>query len=123
MGSTTYKVAEMGARGISGITISVEDLRGPIFQFDSERSEMNFVQSISSPLARKQTSSPSTMPSVGESQPATNETPASRKCTGCDKPAGSLQCPKCLQLNIQNSYFCDQDCFKRNWVWFACLSV
>ena len=57
------------------------------------------------------------MPSVGEPQSkATAESSVARKCAGCDKPAGSLQCPKCLQLNILDSFFCDQDCFKRNWV-------
>ncbi|OLY80266.1 Methionine aminopeptidase 1 [Smittium mucronatum] len=32
---------------------------------------------------------------------------------GCGKPA-KMQCPTCLKLDI-SSYFCDQDCFKRNW--------
>jgi methionyl aminopeptidase len=27
-----------------------------------------------------------------------------------------LQCPKCLSLGIKDSYFCSQDCFKKNWV-------
>ena len=41
-----------------------------------------------------------------------------RKCVGddCDNEAGSLQCPTCLKLGIKDSYFCSQDCFKRNWV-------
>eukprot|EP00298_Acanthocystis_sp_HF-20_P016622 c21532_g1_i3.p1 GENE.c21532_g1_i3~~c21532_g1_i3.p1 ORF type:complete len:146 (+),score=48.93 c21532_g1_i3:35-439(+) len=30
---------------------------------------------------------------------------------GCGKQA-SLSCPKCLELNIKQSYFCSQDCFK-----------
>lgn len=40
-----------------------------------------------------------------------------RKCMGddCDNDAGSLQCPTCLKLGIKDSYFCSQDCFKRNW--------
>ena len=41
-----------------------------------------------------------------------------RKCMGddCNNDAGSLQCPTCLKLGIKDSYFCSQDCFKRNWV-------
>lgn len=38
-------------------------------------------------------------------------------CTGadCGKVASTaLKCPTCLKSNI-NSYFCGQDCFKRNW--------
>lgn len=40
-----------------------------------------------------------------------------RKCMGddCNNDAGSLQCPTCLKLGIKDSYFCSQDCFKRNW--------
>jgi hypothetical protein len=60
------------------------------------------------------------MPSVGEPEVKDTEVSQTRKCAGCEKPAGTLQCPKCLQLNILDSYFCDQDCFKRNWV---CLKV
>ncbi|KAF3936546.1 hypothetical protein ABW19_dt0201678 [Dactylella cylindrospora] len=39
------------------------------------------------------------------------------KCKGveCTNPAGTLQCPTCLKLGINNSYFCSQDCFKRSW--------
>ncbi|KAK9299198.1 hypothetical protein QLX08_007709 [Tetragonisca angustula] len=33
---------------------------------------------------------------------------------GC-KTIASLQCPTCLKLGIQGSYFCTQDCFKRSW--------
>ncbi|XP_031550856.1 methionine aminopeptidase 1-like [Actinia tenebrosa] len=36
------------------------------------------------------------------------ETPA------CNKPA-SLQCPSCIKLNIEGSFFCSQDCFKGYW--------
>ncbi|SAM08464.1 hypothetical protein [Absidia glauca] len=32
----------------------------------------------------------------------------------CDKPA-TLQCPTCLKLEIDGSFFCSQDCFKKNW--------
>ncbi|KAJ9643981.1 Methionine aminopeptidase 1 [Coniosporium tulheliwenetii] len=39
-----------------------------------------------------------------------------RKCLGKDCPndAGSLQCPTCQKMG-KESYFCSQDCFKRNW--------
>ena len=45
------------------------------------------------------------------------EPPAKRKCMGddCKKDAGTLQCPTCLKLDMKESYFCSQDCFKRNW--------
>lgn len=33
---------------------------------------------------------------------------------GCEQPA-KLQCPTCIKLNIQGSYFCTQECFKANW--------
>jgi len=33
---------------------------------------------------------------------------------GCEKPA-KLQCPTCIKLNIQGSFFCSQECFKSNW--------
>ncbi|KAL4976449.1 peptidase M24, structural domain-containing protein [Aspergillus desertorum] len=41
----------------------------------------------------------------------------SRKCLGadCGNDAGDLQCPTCLKNGIRDSYFCSQDCFKRNW--------
>jgi methionyl aminopeptidase len=41
---------------------------------------------------------------------------APRKCAGadCENDAGSLQCPNCQKLG-KESYFCSQDCFKRNW--------
>ncbi|ODA82017.1 hypothetical protein RJ55_00522 [Drechmeria coniospora] len=40
-----------------------------------------------------------------------------KKCLGvdCQSDASSLQCPTCLKLNITDSYFCSQDCFKKNW--------
>lgn len=34
----------------------------------------------------------------------------------CENDAGSLQCPTCLKLGIKDSFFCSQDCFKKNWV-------
>jgi len=33
----------------------------------------------------------------------------------CNNDAGSLQCPTCLKNGNKESYFCSQDCFKRNW--------
>lgn len=43
------------------------------------------------------------------------------KCLGadCENDAGSLQCPTCLKIGIKDSFFCSQDCFKRNWVRLA----
>ncbi|KAI1267710.1 peptidase M24, structural domain-containing protein [Xylariaceae sp. FL1019] len=43
------------------------------------------------------------------------ETATKLKCQGCDNEAGALQCPKCLDLGVKDSFFCSQDCFKRNW--------
>ncbi|KAJ5116289.1 methionine aminopeptidase type I [Penicillium angulare] len=47
----------------------------------------------------------------------TSEPPAKRKCLGVDCPndAGTLQCPTCLKLGMTDSFFCSQDCFKKNW--------
>ncbi|KAF4472671.1 methionyl aminopeptidase [Fusarium albosuccineum] len=47
----------------------------------------------------------------------TSEPPAKKKCMGadCENDAGSLQCPTCLKLGIKDSFFCSQDCFKKNW--------
>ncbi|KAI9656272.1 MAG: Methionine aminopeptidase 1 [Bathelium mastoideum] len=44
------------------------------------------------------------------------DTGKKRKCTGqdCENEAGALQCPTCQKLG-KDSYFCSQDCFKRNW--------
>ncbi|KAM7219235.1 Peptidase M24, structural domain containing protein [Rhypophila decipiens] len=38
-------------------------------------------------------------------------------CSGaeCDNEAGTLQCPTCLKLGLEVSYFCSQECFKNNW--------
>ncbi|KAH9643318.1 hypothetical protein HF086_012988 [Spodoptera exigua] len=33
---------------------------------------------------------------------------------GC-KSIAQLQCPTCLKLGIQGSFFCNQDCFKKSW--------
>lgn len=33
---------------------------------------------------------------------------------GCGK-AAKLQCPSCIKLGIQGSFFCSQECFKSNW--------
>jgi methionyl aminopeptidase len=47
-----------------------------------------------------------------------SESPAKRKClrADCENDAGTLQCPTCLKLGIQDSFFCSQDCFKLAWV-------
>ncbi|TAQ87639.1 hypothetical protein B7494_g4017 [Chlorociboria aeruginascens] len=47
----------------------------------------------------------------------TSEPPAKRKCIGVDclSDAGALQCPKCLALDIKDSFFCSQECFTRSW--------
>jgi len=48
----------------------------------------------------------------------TADSPAKKECMGadCQNEAGSLQCPTCLKLGVKDSYFCSQECFKRNWV-------
>lgn len=48
----------------------------------------------------------------------TSEPPTKKKCLGadCENDAGGLQCPTCLKLSVKDSFFCSQDCFKRNWV-------
>lgn len=39
------------------------------------------------------------------------------KCEGCEKNViNKLACPKCYELNLEPSYFCDQICFKTNWL-------
>uniref|UniRef100_A0A8C2ZC03 Methionyl aminopeptidase 1 n=1 Tax=Cyclopterus lumpus TaxID=8103 RepID=A0A8C2ZC03_CYCLU len=44
-------------------------------------------------------------------------TEARRECEteGCSKDA-KLQCPTCIKLGIEGSYFCSQECFKGSWV-------
>jgi len=44
------------------------------------------------------------------------EVPSKRKCLGadCENDAGALQCPTCQKMG-KESFFCSQDCFKRNW--------
>eukprot|EP00066_Takifugu_rubripes_P010641 XP_003978621.1 PREDICTED: methionine aminopeptidase 1-like [Takifugu rubripes] len=43
-------------------------------------------------------------------------TEARRECEteGCSRDA-KLQCPTCIKLGIQGSYFCSQECFKGSW--------
>ncbi len=55
----------------------------------------------------------------------TTETQVKLKCLGadCENEAGSLQCPTCLKMSIKDSFFCSQDCFKRNWVRIAPLAL
>ncbi|CAH0023300.1 unnamed protein product [Clonostachys rhizophaga] len=45
------------------------------------------------------------------------EPQAKRKCLGadCSNDAGTLHCPTCLKQGVKDSFFCSQDCFKRNW--------
>ncbi|EGU79763.1 methionyl aminopeptidase [Fusarium oxysporum f. sp. raphani 54005] len=47
----------------------------------------------------------------------TADPPAKKECMGadCQNEAGSLQCPTCLKLGVKDSFFCSQECFKRNW--------
>ena len=35
-------------------------------------------------------------------------------CEGCGQQA-RLQCPTCLKLLLPSSFFCGQECFKKNW--------
>ncbi|RDA90371.1 hypothetical protein CP533_1016 [Ophiocordyceps camponoti-saundersi (nom. inval.)] len=46
-----------------------------------------------------------------------SEPTTKKKCLGmdCQNDAGSLHCPTCLKLEIKDSYFCSQDCFKKSW--------
>ncbi|KAI1844982.1 hypothetical protein JX266_008775 [Neoarthrinium moseri] len=46
-----------------------------------------------------------------------SDLPSKGKCLGadCGNDAGTLQCPTCLKIGVKDSYFCSQDCFKRNW--------
>lgn len=48
-----------------------------------------------------------------------------KQCSGtdCNNKAGTLQCPTCLKLGLKGSYFCDQDCFKRNWVGYIRVDI
>lgn len=49
----------------------------------------------------------------------TESTEASKRtCLGadCQNEASDLQCPTCLKAGVQNSVFCSQECFKKNWV-------
>lgn len=41
---------------------------------------------------------------------------SNHKCntTDCDKQS-TLQCPTCLKMGIQGSFFCSQECFKGFW--------
>ncbi len=46
------------------------------------------------------------------------EPPTKKKCLGIDCPndAQVVAVPTCLKLGINDSFFCSQDCFKKNWV-------
>lgn len=54
-----------------------------------------------------------------------SEPPSKAICAGagCQNGAGALQCPTCQKLGLKNSYFCSQDCFKRNWVCLHAFSL
>ena len=49
---------------------------------------------------------------------SSSEPLSKKKCLGvdCENEAGSLQCPTCLKIGVTDSFFCSQDCFKKNWV-------
>jgi len=34
---------------------------------------------------------------------------------GCTNSATKLRCPTCLKKGLPDAYFCNQDCFKKNW--------
>jgi hypothetical protein len=78
------------------------------------------IQLLASPILRRPYSSVSRI-----THTMASEEPAKRKCSGadCDNDAGTLQCPTCLKLGSKDSYFCSQDCFKRNWVRFCFVSA
>jgi methionyl aminopeptidase len=40
---------------------------------------------------------------------------AAAECAGCNAPGPTMQCPKCKELSLRPSYFCDQACFKKSW--------
>ena len=95
------------------------------------RHQPGYLREINSPLVERLHVSP--FPSHCNSRPETpamDQAPANevvvdkkRKCEGvdCGNDASTLQCPKCQKLG-QESYFCSQDCFKKNWVSSVCLA-
>ncbi|KAG7226320.1 hypothetical protein INR49_003072 [Caranx melampygus] len=54
-------------------------------------------------------------PSPADEGMASTETRRECETEGCSKDA-KLQCPTCIKLGIQGSYFCSQECFKGSWV-------
>ncbi|CDQ56113.1 unnamed protein product [Oncorhynchus mykiss] len=70
------------------------------------------------PLARfSPADRPSTPPSLHPSRlQAGMAAIETRECEteGCSSEA-KLQCPTCIKLGIQGSYFCSQECFKGSW--------
>eukprot|EP00397_Hematodinium_sp_SG-2012_P041177 GEMP01045289.1.p1 GENE.GEMP01045289.1~~GEMP01045289.1.p1 ORF type:complete len:347 (+),score=59.60 GEMP01045289.1:61-1101(+) len=36
-------------------------------------------------------------------------------CVGCGKEGSAMSCPTCTKLQLETTYFCDQECFKNNW--------
>ncbi|KAI4230024.1 MAG: hypothetical protein L6R36_000403 [Xanthoria steineri] len=59
---------------------------------------------------------------MAENAPETSST-AKKRCLGadCENDAEALQCPSCLKIGITGSYFCSQNCFKKNWSQHATL--
>ena len=47
-------------------------------------------------------------------KPEMEENNTTCETPGCSKDA-KLQCPTCIKLQIQGSFFCSQECFKGNW--------
>lgn len=47
--------------------------------------------------------------------------PGRRKCLGVDgeNEASALDCPNCLKSGVHDSFFCSQDCLKKNWVGYS----
>ena len=57
---------------------------------------------------------------MSETEKKTNAAPsdgadAQQTCIGCGAVAKCMQCPTCLKKGLSASYFCTQDCFKKNW--------
>ncbi len=72
--------------------------------------------------SRKRTTERTEHASMHEVYEGMASTNSRRECKteGCSKDAG-LQCPTCLKLGIQGSYFCSQKCFKGSWAWHKLL--
>lgn len=100
-----YRASSVGSQEtLSAACPDVDDTSNPISTLSSLVRE--FVWTVQA-----------TSPAMAE------EPPTKRKCLGadCENDAGSLQCPTCLKLGVKDSFFCSQDCFKRNWVSLSAL--